>query len=347
MNGDSGLGEPAVRSTLTVSVGTPKVGHYLGDAKDRIGRLHNVDIGIPVTDPSCFLLEEDDVRGCFPLRRHNSHKGDYGYVGILGGCAEYAGAAKLASLGCAALRSGCGVATVAVPDSIAPAVAPYLVETTLFRMPDENGTMIYDPDALDRFLSRERSVAVGMGWGSGRDYPDILRRILEQYKGSLVLDADALNTLAGMDRTLLQKVSGRAILTPHLKEFERISGIPIARVREDPVRSARQFAAEYGVVVLLKGAATIVTDGETTYLCDRGCAGMATAGSGDVLSGILAGLLGYLPPTVMTAACGAYIAGLAGEIAERETNPVSMTASDTVRAIPAAISSIISEKTKK
>lgn len=341
MNGDSGRGEPAVRSALTVSVGTPKAGHYLADAKDCIGRLCNIDIGIPIVGKPFHLLEAEDVRTALPTRRQNSHKGTYGYVGILGGSVCYAGASKLANLGASALRAGCGVVTLGVPASVATAVAPYLLESTLAPLPDHDGHLTYDPASLDAFLAGKRAVAVGMGWGSSTAYPAILSHILESYAGTILLDADALNTLAGMDLSILRRASGRVILTPHPKEFERLSKIPIPEIEKDPICHAKAFAAKYGVTLLLKGATTIVTDGDEVYLSNRGCAGMATAGSGDVLSGVLVGMLGYLPPTAFNVACGAYLAGSAGEIAEAEKTAIGMAASDTAQAIPRAIAKIL------
>ena len=345
LHGDSGMGEPAVRSTLTVSIGFPKAGHYLGRAKDLIGRLVNVNIGIPLSEPPYRLCEAGDFAAVLQDRLQCSHKGDYGYIGILGGCREYAGAVKLANLSCAALRAGCGVASLIVAASLAPAVAPYLLESTLETIPDRNGEMLFDPDRLREVTARRRALAIGMGWGNAPANREILAWILGEYPGSLVIDADALNGLSQMDRGLLRRVSGRAILTPHPKEMERLCGIPVSELLKDPVAHAMAFAAEYGVTVLLKGPTTVVTDGKETYLVNRGCAGMATAGSGDVLSGILAGLLGYAQATPLTAACGAYLAGLAGELAEAETNPISMTSSDTLRKIPEAMRRILEART--
>ena len=342
LNGDSGLGSPAVRSALTVSVGTRKTGHYLGRAKDLVGKLVNADVGIPILGDPIRLLEPADLRAVIPPRAHHSNKGTYGYVGILGGCVRYAGAAKLANLGAAALRSGCGVVTLGVPASLAPAVAPYLLESTLAPLPEREGYLTYDPAALDEFLAGKRAVAVGMGWGRSQAYPAILTHILERFSGSILLDADALNTLSGMDRSLLKRAVGRVVVTPHPKEFERLSGRPVDAILADPVGAAKEFAAAYGAVVLLKGTATVVTDGNDTYLSDRGGPGMATAGSGDVLSGVLCGLLGYLPPSALTVACGATLAGMAGEAAEREQTAVGMVASDTVRAIPQVLREILS-----
>ena len=203
--------------------------------------------------------------------------------------------------------------------------------------------MCFDPAALDRVLEKQKALAIGMGWGNSPQNQPILTYILQNYAIPLVIDADGLNTLAKTDLLLLKQTKCRVLLTPHAKEMERLSGIPIAQIIQDPIGIAERFAKEYGVTLLLKGATTVITDGERTYLVDRGCAGMATAGSGDVLSGILVGLLGYAECTPLTAACGAYIAGRAGELAQDDVNPISMTASDTVSHIVAAITEIIKE----
>ena len=343
LGGDSGQGDPCVHSVLTVAIGAYKYGHFLGKAKDVMKKKICVDIGIPIlNEPVGVVADRDTFQDFFGDRRQNSHKGTYGYVGIFGGCAEYSGAAKLANLSCAALRSGCGVATLAVPRGIADGVMPYLLESTLFPMPDDGaGHTVFDSCALDAFLRGKRAVAIGMGWGASQENQRILEYVLEHYDGALVIDADGLNALSKLDRSILQSTGAKVILTPHLKEFERISGFSMAEIVQDPVQYAMEYAKENGVCLLLKGACTVITDGEICYLVDRGCAGMATAGSGDVLSGILAGLLGYSPANALTVACGAYLAGLAGELAEAESNPISMTASDTVRYISKAISTVM------
>lgn len=337
LNGDSGISSLCVRSDLTVSIGNYKSGHFLGNAKDVIGSLCNVDIGIEIVGERYRLLEKEDIWMLFPPRRQNTHKGDYGYVSVMGGCTEYAGAVKLANASCAALRTGCGVAQLIVPSALVPSVSPYLLESTLFPFPEQDGKMIFDPVAIDRALEKQKALAVGMGWGKSAEYARILEYILTQKSLSLVIDADGLNTLAQMPRELLRNTACNVILTPHLKEFERLSGSSIAQIQKAPISSAKQYAKENGVCVLLKGACTIVTDGDEVYLSDPGCAGMATAGSGDVLSGILAGVLGFASPTAFTVACGAYIAGRAGELAQEDVGEYSMLASDTVSHIAKAI----------
>jgi NAD(P)H-hydrate epimerase len=267
-------------------------------------------------------------------RKHNSNKGNYGYVGIMGGCIEYSGAVKLANLGASALRAGCGVVKLIVAGSLAPAIAPYMLESTLYPMPDKNGYMVFSKEAMDRALTGLSALSVGMGWSVTSETKKILEYILAEKSLPLIIDADGINTLAQMDKSLLQRTRCRVILTPHPKEFERITGIPVKEILANPIKHAEDFAREYGVILLLKGASTVITDGEKTYITDRGCAGMATAGSGDVLSGLLTGLLGYMEYSPLTVALGAYMAGAAGEYAECENTAFGMTSGDTACMLP-------------
>lgn len=285
-------------------------------------------------------LKKEDIKSIFPKRDENSNKGNFGYVGIMGGCIEYSGAVKLANLSCASLTSGCGVVRLIVPKEIANGVMPYLLEQTLFTIESKDGHMIFDKEKIDKSLEKLKAIAIGMGWGESSDNEKILSYILETKDIPVVIDADGLNTLAKMDKSILNKTKCKVILTPHPKEFERISGYDIEDIKNNPQELAINFANEYNVILLLKGHTTTVTDGKTTYLVKRGCAGMATAGSGDVLSGILVGILGYNEANVLSIAAGAYLAGMAGEMSEKELNDISMKASDTISKIPEAINEI-------
>ena len=173
-----------------------------------------------------------------------------------------------------------------------------------------------------------------------KDNEKILAYILEEKNIQCIIDADGLNTLARMDLNILKKAKNKIILTPHLKEFERISKNSIEKIKEKPIELAIEFAKKYNVILLLKGSTTIVTDGDETFLVKRGCAGMATAGSGDVLSGILVGILGYNEPSIKIVAAGAYLAGVSGELAQEKYTDISMKASDTIEMIPEAIKKI-------
>ena len=286
------------------------------------------------------ILKKKDIKNIFPKRDENSNKGDFGYVGIMGGSIEYSGAVKLANLSLASLTSGAGVVRVIIPKEIVNGVMPYLLEQTLFTIESIDGHMIFDKEKIDKSLEKLKALAIGMGWGEGKDNKKILTYILENCEIPVIIDADGLNTLAKMDKEILNKTKCKVILTPHLKEFQRISGYDLEEIKKRPEELAVEFTKKYNVILLLKGHKTIVTNGKEGYIVEKGCPGMATAGSGDVLSGILVGILGYNRPCVLSVAAGAYLAGLAGEIAENKLNDISMKASDTIANIPEAINEI-------
>ncbi|MBQ8743417.1 MAG: NAD(P)H-hydrate dehydratase [Clostridia bacterium] len=349
LSSDSGLGNTVVMSDLTVSVGQYKSGHFLGRAKDVIGNLVCADVGIEPIGEYYRLVETEDLFDIICERANFSNKGTYGYVALLGGCENYSGAMKLASCAYAAMRSGAGVAKLIVPREISNSVSHYLLENTLATLPSVNGRFVFDPDALEGELEGIRSLAVGMGMGRSEDNERIIRYLLLKEDMSLIIDADGLNTVASSEdlMEILKKRNAPTLLTPHPKEFERLSGISMNEILSDPIYHAKEFAKRYSLVLLLKGSSTVITDGNDVYIINRGCAGMATAGSGDVLSGVLAGISGYTDGFLKVAVSGAYIAGLAGEYAQRETNSISMTAGDTVRNIPKAISEILEKKQNK
>lgn len=334
LNGDSGMAELCVKSDLTVSIGDYKTGHFLNMAKDEIGNLINVDIGIDLIGAPYHLVEDDDARAFFDKRRNFSNKGTYGYITLLGGCTEYAGAIKLANMAGSAMRSGAGVVKLAVPRGIVGSVSPYLLESTLYPLSECDGAVSFVKEEIDGALGGSKAAGVGMGWGQRGDNVQILEHVLKNYNIPLVIDADGLNTLSKMDLDLVKNSACSVIVTPHPKELERLSGVSVQDILNDPVGTARDFAKKAGCVVLLKGPTTVITDGESVLLSSTGCPGMATAGSGDVLSGIITALCASHPnEPLMCAAVGAYINGKAGEIAEEQFGEISMLASDTARAI--------------
>ena len=291
-------------------------------------------------DQNVFEIELTDIKNKFSYRDSNTNKGDYGYVGIMGGCMEYSGAVKLANMSSCALRSGSGVVRLIIPKTISTSIAPYLLEQTIFIIDDEDSKMKFNEKQIDSSLNKIKALAIGMGWNRSIEYEKILEYILLNYNIPIVIDADGLNTLSNMNLEILNNTKCKIILTPHLKEFERLSKIDIEEIKKDSINIAMNFAKKHNVILLLKGPTTIVTDGNKAYLVKRGCPGMATAGSGDVLSGILVGLLGYNEPNILTVATGAYLNGMAGEIAESKYTDISMVAGDTVRCIPEAIKKI-------
>ena len=337
MNGDTGMGETIALSDLTCSIGSFKPGHFLNKAKDVMRDKINLDIGIKPIDKPYYLYEPSSL----PERKNFSNKSTYGYIALIGGSKKYSGAIRLAAMANAAMRAGAGVAMLAVPDSISPYIIPNILEATLYPLSDNGGEIVYSESELSALASRVKTIAFGMGIGLSGETEKALSYLLNNYKGRLIIDADGLTALSHLGSDAIKNAACELILTPHNMEFSRISGLPIAEILAAPIDHAKKFAQDHGCTLLLKGPSTIVTDGETVYVIDRGCAGMATAGSGDVLSGILAGTAAYIDSPLEATALAAYVNGAAGELAESRTNPISMTASDTAQAIPEIITNIL------
>ena len=276
-------------------------------------------------------IKIDDIKELFLKRDEDANKGDFGKVGILGGSIKYSGAIKLANMSLCALRSGCGLVRVIVPKEITDSVSPYLLEQTMYPYEslEDIQEAIRDLDVL----------AIGMGWDHDEQHFIILKTILESFQGTVIIDADGLNTLVD-HLDLLVGSKAQIILTPHLKEFSRLTGKSIDEIKKDEIHIAQDFAAYCYVTLILKGHTTIVTDGAQVYLCKCGAPGMATSGSGDVLSGVLAGILAYQDCNLLSVSAGVMLNGLAGEIAEEKNTDISMIASDTIASIPEAIKKI-------
>ena len=281
-----------------------------------------------------YEIEINDVKYLVKERNIDSNKGDFGKAGIYGGSIEYSGALKLAYLSLSALRSGCGISRVLVKKEILPLLGPNILEQTLCILPDYNDKFY---DKLKDSIKDLDSLAFGMGLGSDKHLEEVLEFLIKNYTGNLIIDADGLNTLSKMNLNILKCKKCNILLTPHLKEFSRLINKPIEEIKKDSLNLVKEFASTYKVTILLKGHTTIITAGNTTYLVKTGCAGMATAGSGDVLSGILAGLLAYLNFSLLTISLGILINGIAGCLAEEDNTNISMIASDTINNIGNAI----------
>ena len=338
LNGDNGLASLCVHSNLTVSIGYYKTGHFLNMAKDVMKAKINREIGIELIENAYELIEENDIKKLFLERKNYSNKSTYGYIALMGGSKDYSGSIRLSLMANCAMRSGAGVVTVAVPESIEAVLSSKILESTILCMKDLDGHIKFDKETLDKIIAKNRVIAFGMGIKNNQDTKESLEYLLENYSKTLIIDADGLNALAESNSNLLQNAKCKVILTPHIKEFSRLTKLEIKEINQNPVAHAIYYAKNNKVIILLKGPTTIITDGEKVYLVDKGCAGMATAGSGDVLSGILAAIASYNENDLLLATAGAaYINGLAGELAQEEYGDISMIASDTVNKIGKAI----------
>lgn len=358
LSGDSGMvtskyEDLAVKSDLTLSIGDFKPGHFLNMAKDLIKEKKNLDIGIkPVLEPY-YLFEAEDLKRAFPLRKNLSNKATYGYIGLIGGSMKYQGAIKLAALSSAAMRSGGGVVRIGLPKTLYPYLAPNVLEGTIFPLSDENGELVFVKSEIDELINNCKTIAFGMGIGLSKGAEETLKYLLEHYDKTLIVDADGLTLLAELDKDEIKKARCNLVLSPHNKEFSRLSGLDIEDILASPLEAVHDYLGsiqsnETGLtrVLILKGPSTLISDGKQTYIVEAGCPGMATAGSGDVLSGVLCALCVNSENLAFSAAAACYINGRAGEEAEKKQGAVSMMAGDTVKEIGTIIRTAYNEAQK-
>jgi len=266
-------------------------------------------------------------------RAPDSHKGDFGRVLLVTGSRGMSGAAILCATG--ALRGGAGLVRAAIPGDILPVVAagnPCYMTAPL--PSDDQGRLAAGAEAeVLRLAATSDVIAAGPGLGATPAVGAVVRALLARTQVPLVLDADALNVLAGQTEAL----RGRAVppvLTPHPGEFGRLLGRKVSGDPGERRELAQRFAAEHGVVVLLKGHGTVVTDGRRVYVNTTGNPGMATGGSGDVLTGLIAALLGQHLEPFAAAQLGAYLHGLAGDLARDDVGETSLIAADLIAHLP-------------
>ena len=256
------------------------------------------------------------------------HKGSFGKLLLLCGSRGYTGAAYLSAMG--ALRTGAGLVFMGVPESIYAIEAVKLTEPVVFPLPDEGGKLSAEalPEILER-LSKMDAVLMGPGLGQSPGTLAVVRAVLERAACSVVLDADGINLMAE-HRDILRGRKASTILTPHDGEFARLGGC----LTENRMESAASLARELGCVVLLKGHETCITDGTSHYRNKTGNPGMAVGGSGDVLAGMIAGLLGQGLAPIQAAACAAWLHGAAGDLAARDLGQYAMLPTDLLDRLP-------------
>lgn len=273
-------------------------------------------------------LDREQVLSLLPERDPWGHKGSFGKVLLLCGSRGFTGAAYLASMG--ALRAGAGLVYLGVPESIYAIEAVKLNEPVVFPLPDRDGKLSASaiPEVLRRLPSMD-AVLVGCGLGISEGTLAVVKTVLENAACPVILDADGINALTGhMD--VLRGRRFPTILTPHDGEFLRAGGT----LGEDRMACAAAFASENNCILLLKGHRTCITDSSTGYINPTGNPGMAVGGSGDVLAGILAGLLGQSIEPMKAAACAAWIHGAAGDLCAAELGQYAMLPTDMLNALP-------------
>ncbi len=359
------MGE-AVKSECTVTFGLPKRGHYLYPGAEYTGTLFIEDIGFPrelleSESLTVELLEKEVISSLIPGRPKYSHKGDYGHVLIVAGSRGKTGAALMAARAC--MRTGAGLVTIGVPESLAGVFQARVTEEMILLLPDNgDGTLsVKASNDILSFVDKSADLlAIGPGLGSGAGTGKLLGSIVEDSAVPVIIDADGISSLRGGHR-LFHKAQAPVILTPHPGEMARLlqhaSGrkqsagkspslgrggrmdIPkniVRAIEEDRINSAITFAKETGTYLVLKGAPTVVaTPVAKAFVNSTGNPGMATAGTGDVLTGMIAGFLSQTREPTTACMLGVYAHGLAGDIAASEKGEHSLIATDIIEKIPA------------
>lgn len=338
---------PVIKADVTVTFALPKVGLMVYPGAEYCGRLVVADIGIPrrileAPGRGFTLVDREFASGLVPQRRPDSHKGSYGSVLVVAGSEGLAGAAALSSA--AVLRSGAGLVTLAAPESLVDSVALRLPpEVMTVPLPETRARSIARSGA-DVVMGRARSydaLAIGPGLSRNPETQEAVREIVSMSPVPVVVDADGLNALAA-DLEFLVGLAERArvplVFTPHPGEMARLTGLSVAEVQADRIRIAQECAEAWGAAVVLKGARTVIAgpDGDV-YINTSGNPGMATAGAGDVLTGVVAGLVAQGLDAVKAAALGVYVHGLAGDLARDEVGSSGLVASDILDRLPRAL----------
>lgn len=330
-------GDTSVRADVTVVMAAHKPGLVLGEGPDRSGTIVVADIGVPVEQASMTMITDDDVAAVLAPRPRGAHKRSVGKVLVVAGSKGMAGAAILVARG--AMRAGAGLVRVAVPGS-ALASGPTALPEALWLGMAETPEGTYEPAAVHEVvkLSEEMDlVAIGPGLSSHPETREFVRKCLRAVDRPMVVDADALNACVD-DIDALSSRDAPTLITPHEMELARLLGVDLSEVTDDRLAAAQLAAERTGAVVLAKGSPTLVSNGRTTHIVTTGTPILATAGTGDVLTGMAAALAAQLD--MSTAAwAAAHLHGLAGEIASRGADR-GVLASEVADAVPLAIRSV-------
>lgn len=280
-----------------------------------------------------FIQVKEEMKALLPQRKSDSHKGDYGRVAILGGSPGMAGSIYMASL--SAMRTGTGLAYILAPRSISNILQIKANEQIINEIKCEN--FYYSNDILKQILENlqdKSCLVLGPGMGNGKNLNKLIGKIIKNTDIDMVIDADGLNALSE-DLSIL-KYRDNIVLTPHLGEFSRLTGLTISEIKQDKVNIAKKFAKKNNIILVLKSNQTIVTDGSRIYINDIGNPGMATAGVGDVLTGVIASFMKKLEP-YQASKLGVYVHSLAADIASYKLGEDSMIATDIIDNLPEAM----------
>ncbi len=336
----------AVQADFTITLEYPKLGLFLHPGSEYAGDVVVASIGYPeqlkeVFNSKITLTEDEEIRAWLPVRNAYSHKGGYGRVMILAGSKGLSGAALLA--GHAALRSGTGLVYMGYPESLSGVIESQLWEAIKVPLPESNGALSKDSLMLiEKFIDENKIdvLAIGPGLSQQTGVKPLVQKLIARINLPVVIDADGLNALANPEgRKLLGQLKSPKVLTPHPGELARLTGRKISEIEADRVGIAREAAQKWGAVLVLKGAPTVTAlpDGEI-FINSTGNSGLATGGSGDVLTGMIAGLISQGMPVERAAPAGVYLHGLLADKLAPRLGERAMLPRDLLRVMPRVMS---------
>ena len=336
---------PAIRADLTVTLAAPKIAHVFPPASELVGELVVADIGIPP-----FLLQDEKlsmemigreaVLPHFAKRRRDGHKGTYGHLLVLAGSKGKSGAAVMA--GKAALRMGAGLVTIGTAEAAVAGIARGMMELMTEPLPGtaEGSIAAGAVGAAEKIIKGKDAVVIGPGLTTDPSTAEFVRTLIPKIKVPLLIDADGLNILAG-HLEILRNLAGPVVLTPHPGEFGRLTGLSVPEVLAKRLDLAPRFAQEHNVILVLKGFRTIVAvPNGRVYVNPTGNPGMATGGSGDVLSGMIGSQLVQSKDALGATLAAVYVHGLSGDVAAARLSEKALIAGDLIRFLPQAIKSL-------
>lgn len=338
----------AVLAELTVTFASAKVGQVIYPAVEFVGDLVVADIGIPrkladQVDIDHMFIDAEAARILLPSRPASGHKGTFGHLLLLAGSTGKSGAAALAAEG--GLRAGTGLVTLACPAHLNPVFETKLTEVMTVPLPEVDGMVSMQalPD-IERLWQDKSALALGPGLGTGEEVGGLVRRLVRDCPLPLVVDADGLTALVG-HLDVLQERSVPTVLTPHPGEMSRLLGCEIASIEADRIGTARAFAKEHGVILVLKGARTIVAEPDgTVFVNGSGNPVLACGGTGDVLTGVIGGLLGQNVPAIAAVLLAVYLHGRAADRLFETLGRAGGLATDLLREIPPTRKEILLEE---
>jgi len=340
VSGDTGIEEGlCVHAAATVTMALPKQGFFLGKSLNHLGDLKIVDIGIPESvvqeaESKAELLTHEEMASLIPRRERISHKGTYGRLLVLAGSRGYTGAAALVCQG--ALRAGAGLVYLGVPRSLNPIFETKLTETITIPL-DETPAATLAASNLQRIKNLIKdidAVVIGPGISTAADTATLVKKLLDVIEIPIILDADGLNCLKGETESL-RFCKSPLIVTPHPGEMARLIGGTVGKIMVNPWETASEFARKNGVITVLKGAPTTIAEpGGGLFVNIKGNSGMASAGTGDVLAGMLGGFIVQGIEALDAAKLSVFMHGFAGDIAVEKYGPHSLIATDLIAAIP-------------